>query len=52
MIATNLNETIVSHLLNDSDGQLRPWLQQRGQGVYRVGQVRQWLFAAAGTVVQ
>ncbi len=34
----------MSHLLNDIDRQLRSWLEQRGQGVYRAGQVRRWLF--------
>src|SRR5262245_47371600 len=32
------------HLLNSIDDQLTPWFQARGQGNYRVGQVRQWLF--------
>jgi 23S rRNA (adenine2503-C2)-methyltransferase len=32
------------HLLNSIDGQLTPWFQERGQGAYRVGQVRRWLF--------
>src|SRR6478672_1779306 len=33
------------HLLENIDGQLRSWLQQRSQGSYRANQVRQWLFA-------
>jgi 23S rRNA (adenine2503-C2)-methyltransferase len=32
------------HLLNSIDDQLTPWFKERGQGKYRVGQVRQWLF--------
>lgn len=35
----------VRHLLDAIDSQLAPWFQQRGQGKYRVGQVRKWLFA-------
>jgi 23S rRNA (adenine2503-C2)-methyltransferase len=31
------------HLLNSIDEQLTPWFQERGQGAYRVGQVRRWL---------
>ena len=38
-------EPIVPHLLNSIDEQLAPWLKERGQGAYRVGQVRRWLFA-------
>lgn len=34
----------VRHLLNSIDGQLAPWLKERGQGGYRLGQVRRWLF--------
>jgi len=33
------------HLLNAIDEQLWPWLKDRNQGAYRVGQVRRWLFA-------
>jgi 23S rRNA (adenine2503-C2)-methyltransferase len=33
------------HLLNAIDAQLAPWFKERGQGAYRVGQVRRWLFA-------
>src|SRR3954468_20998269 len=33
------------HLLNAIDGLLSPWLQAHGQGGYRAGQVRKWLFA-------
>jgi len=36
--------TVVPHLLNSIDEQLAPWLQERGQGAYRAGQVRRWLF--------
>src|SRR5262245_35089849 len=35
----------MSHLLNDIDAQLATWFKDRGQGAYRVGQVRRWLFA-------
>jgi 23S rRNA (adenine2503-C2)-methyltransferase len=35
----------VSHLLNAIDEQLTPWFTERGQGAYRVGQVRRWIFA-------
>jgi 23S rRNA (adenine2503-C2)-methyltransferase len=40
----------MDHLLNGVDTQLAPWFKERGQGAYRVGQVRRWLFArrAAG----
>jgi 23S rRNA (adenine2503-C2)-methyltransferase len=31
--------------LNAIDEQLTPWFKVRGQGAYRVGQVRRWLFA-------
>jgi 23S rRNA (adenine2503-C2)-methyltransferase len=31
-------------LLNSIDEQLAPWLKERGQGAYRAGQVRRWLF--------
>jgi 23S rRNA (adenine2503-C2)-methyltransferase len=30
--------------LNAIDEQLSPWFRERGQGAYRVGQVRRWLF--------
>jgi 23S rRNA (adenine2503-C2)-methyltransferase len=33
------------HLLNTIDELLTPWFRERGQGAYRVGQVRDWLFA-------
>jgi 23S rRNA (adenine2503-C2)-methyltransferase len=38
------------HLLNALDASLAPWMKARGQGAYRLGQVRRWLFArrAAG----
>jgi 23S rRNA (adenine2503-C2)-methyltransferase len=32
------------HLLNTIDDLLKPWFKDHGQGTYRVGQVRQWLF--------
>ncbi len=32
------------HLLTAIDEQLAPWLNERGQGAYRLGQVRRWLF--------
>jgi len=35
----------VQHLLNSINEQLAPWMKERGQGAYRVGQVRKWLFA-------
>jgi 23S rRNA (adenine2503-C2)-methyltransferase len=35
----------VEHLLNAIDEQLASWLKERGQGGYRAGQVRRWLFA-------
>jgi 23S rRNA (adenine2503-C2)-methyltransferase len=40
----------MQHLLNALDAQLTTWLQARGQGGYRLAQVRRWLFArrAAG----
>jgi 23S rRNA (adenine2503-C2)-methyltransferase len=40
----------MAHLLNAIDEQLATWFKERGQGAYRVGQVRRWLFAqrAAG----
>ena len=37
-------KTSVPHLLNAIDDQLTPWFKDRGQGAYRVGQVRKWLF--------
>ena len=33
------------HLLNAIDSLLTPWFKERGQGAYRVAQVRRWLFA-------
>jgi 23S rRNA (adenine2503-C2)-methyltransferase len=33
------------HLLNGIDDLLTTWFLDRGQGAYRVGQVRRWLFA-------
>jgi 23S rRNA (adenine2503-C2)-methyltransferase len=35
----------VPHLLDAIDQSLAPWLRERGQGAYRLGQVRHWLFA-------
>jgi len=35
----------VTHLLTAIDEQLASWLKERGQGGYRAGQVRNWLFA-------
>jgi 23S rRNA (adenine2503-C2)-methyltransferase len=35
----------LTHLFNAIDDQLTRWLTERGQGAYRVGQVRNWLFA-------
>ena len=35
----------MAHLLNAIDRQLAAWFEARGQGAYRVGQVRRWLFA-------
>jgi 23S rRNA (adenine2503-C2)-methyltransferase len=35
----------VAHLLDRIDSLLGPWLQEHGQGAYRVRQVRHWLFA-------
>ena len=34
----------MAHLLNAIDASLTPWFNDHGQGKYRVGQVRQWLF--------
>ena len=35
----------MNHLLNAIDATLLPWLRERGQGAYRAGQIRHWLFA-------
>jgi 23S rRNA (adenine2503-C2)-methyltransferase len=35
---------VVVHLLDAIDETLTPWFRERGQGAYRVGQVRAWLF--------
>ena len=35
----------MQHLLDHIDEQLGPWLKDHGQGAYRLGQVRRWLFA-------
>jgi 23S rRNA (adenine2503-C2)-methyltransferase len=35
----------VPHLLDKLDEQLAPWMKVHGQGGYRAGQVRRWLFA-------
>jgi len=37
------------HLLNSIDEGLGVWFRERGQGGYRVGQVRKWLFARRAT---
>ena len=37
------------HLLNAIDTQLAPWFKERGQGAYRVEQVRRWLFTRRAT---
>lgn len=34
----------MSHLLNAIDAQLKSWMKDHGQGAYRAGQVRKWLF--------
>ena len=34
----------MDHLLDAIDESLTPWFRERGQGAYRVGQVRDWLF--------
>src|SRR5262245_57712030 len=34
----------MAHLLDSIDDGLIPWLHTRGQGAYRVGQIRRWLF--------
>ncbi len=34
----------MQHLLSSIHEQLAPWMKERGQGAYRVGQVRRWLF--------
>jgi 23S rRNA (adenine2503-C2)-methyltransferase len=35
----------VPHLIDAIDKLLAPWMKERGQGAYRLGQVRRWLFA-------
>ena len=40
-----VSDFAVTHLLNAIDEQLTPWLKERGQGGYRVAQIRRWLFA-------
>ncbi len=35
----------MAHVLNAIDSLLMPWFKAHGQGAYRVGQVRHWLFA-------
>ena len=40
-----LIESLLPHLLNATDDLLKTWVTDRGQGSYRVGQVRRWLFA-------
>ena len=39
----------MTHLLNSIDAQLAPWLKERKQGGYRLGQVRKWLFERRAT---
>jgi 23S rRNA (adenine2503-C2)-methyltransferase len=34
----------VTHLLSSIEEQLAPWLEARGQGGYRLAQIRRWLF--------
>src|SRR5258707_6655 len=41
----DLREYFLSHLLAAIDELLAPWLKAHGQGAYRAGQVRRWLFA-------
>jgi len=38
-------QVLMAHLLDGMDRQLAPWFKARGQGAYRVAQVRRWLFA-------
>src|SRR4051794_17575371 len=45
VISDHLLRQNVTHLLNDIDGLLNPWLKDHGQGGYRAGQLRRWLFA-------
>lgn len=35
----------MTHLLTSFDKLLGPWLAERGQGAYRIAQVRRWLFS-------
>jgi 23S rRNA (adenine2503-C2)-methyltransferase len=42
----------VAHLLNSLDVSLGEWLRERGQGKYRLGQVRNWLFVRRATDFQ
>ncbi|HEY4232561.1 MAG TPA: 23S rRNA (adenine(2503)-C(2))-methyltransferase RlmN [Lacipirellulaceae bacterium] len=41
--------TLVPHLLDSIDASLSAWFCERGHGGYRVGQVRNWLFARRAT---
>jgi 23S rRNA (adenine2503-C2)-methyltransferase len=42
----------MNHLLNAIDSLLAPWFKAHGQGAYRVGQVRHWLFARRAAAFQ
>jgi 23S rRNA (adenine2503-C2)-methyltransferase len=46
-ISADSSETpaALPHLLEAIDERLAPWCRARGQGAYRVGQIRGWLFA-------
>jgi 23S rRNA (adenine2503-C2)-methyltransferase len=42
----------LTQLLNAIDDLLKPWFKDRGQGAYRAGQVRRWLFAQRASSFQ
>jgi 23S rRNA (adenine2503-C2)-methyltransferase len=42
----------VPHLLDAIDASLESWFHERGQGAYRVGQVRKWLFGRRAAAFQ
>jgi 23S rRNA (adenine2503-C2)-methyltransferase len=44
-----MKDSLVPHLLNSIDASLSAWFRERGQGAYRAGQVRNWLFARRAT---
>jgi len=44
LVACRSLNTSVQHLLNSIDALLGDWLRERGQGAYRVRQIRHWLF--------